>query len=136
MFQLLSILSFLLRLQYKVFHSKNLHSHSVCSWLHPCIFLNFFETLKCQFHKNSKKKGSREPGCLLVCRWEMWWIARVMPGSRPWGLEIFSARKHHKFIVDSLSIAPSRTLLTFLSSSSLTECRAHKFFQKSNDVIN
>jgi hypothetical protein len=55
MFQLLSILSFLLRLQYKVFHSTNLHSHSVCSWLHPCIFFNFFETLKYQFHKNSKK---------------------------------------------------------------------------------
>jgi hypothetical protein len=55
MFQLLSILSFLLRLQYKVFHSINLHSHSVCSCLHPCIFFNFFETLKYQFHKKLKK---------------------------------------------------------------------------------
>jgi hypothetical protein len=58
MFQLLSILYFLLRLQYKVFHNKNLHARSVCSRLHPYIFLDFFETLKCRF----KKKGYGEPG--------------------------------------------------------------------------
>jgi hypothetical protein len=49
MFQKLSNLSFLLSLQYKVFDNKNLHGHSIRSWLHPHIFLQIFATLKCRF---------------------------------------------------------------------------------------
>jgi hypothetical protein len=37
---------FLLSLHNKVFHNEKLHDRSIYSWLHPGIFLNFFENLK------------------------------------------------------------------------------------------
>jgi hypothetical protein len=55
MFQNLSNLSFLLSQQYKVFHNKNLHNHSIHSWLHPRIFLRIFYNFKNAVLKRLKK---------------------------------------------------------------------------------
>jgi hypothetical protein len=35
--------------EYKVFQIINLHNSSICTWLHPGNFLNFFEALKFEF---------------------------------------------------------------------------------------
>jgi hypothetical protein len=61
MFQNLSNLSFLLSLQYKVFHNKNLHNHNIHSWLHPRIFFRIFYNFKNAVLKKFKKKA---PWCL------------------------------------------------------------------------
>jgi hypothetical protein len=46
MFQNLFKLYFLLILQYKVFHNKNLHNRSMHSWLHVRIFFRIFWNFK------------------------------------------------------------------------------------------
>jgi hypothetical protein len=63
MFQNLSNFSFLLTLLYKKFHNKNLHDHSVRSWLHSHIFFRIFWNFKMPISKNNKK---RAPWCLGV----------------------------------------------------------------------
>jgi hypothetical protein len=58
--QMRPIFFFLLSLQYKVFHIRNLHAPGVHSSLHPGIPFGIFETLKCRFQKEFKT-GTMDP---------------------------------------------------------------------------